>query len=66
MNFEEAFAHYQTHTATPEEAALVERELEKFRLLEDYLAARELPELPEVLPVRSVLVRSATHMHAEM
>ena len=37
MNFEEAFAHYQTHTATPEEAALVERELEKFRLLEDYL-----------------------------
>ena len=25
-----------------------------------------LPELPEVLPVRSVPVRSATHMHAEM
>ena len=48
MNFEEVFARYQTHTATPEEAALVERELEKFRLLEDYLAARELPELPEV------------------
>ena len=48
MNFEEAFAHYQAHTATAEETALVEGELEKFRLLEDYLAARELPELPEV------------------
>lgn len=47
MNFEEAFAHYQAHTATAEETALVERELEKFRLLEDYLAARELPDLPE-------------------
>ena len=48
MNFEKAFARYQAHTATAEETALVERELEKFRLLEDYLAARELPELPEV------------------
>lgn len=47
MNFEEAFARYQAHTATAEETALVERELEKFRLLEDYLAARELPDLPE-------------------
>ena len=50
MNFEEAFARYQAHTATAEETALVERELEKFRLLEDYLAARELPDLPETLP----------------
>ena len=47
MNFEEAFARYQAHTATAEETALVEGELEKFRLLEDYLAARELPDLPE-------------------
>ena len=47
MNFEEAFVRYQAHTATAEETALVERELEKFRLLEDYLAARELPDLPE-------------------
>ena len=27
MNFETAFAHYQAHTATAEETALVEREL---------------------------------------
>ena len=47
MNFETAFAHYQAHTATAEETALVERELEKYRLIEDYLAERELPELPE-------------------
>ena len=47
MNFETAFAHYQAHTATAEETALVERELEKYRLIEDYLAEQELPELPE-------------------
>lgn len=47
MNFETAFAHYQSSTATAEETALVERELEKYRLIEDYFAARELPELPE-------------------
>ena len=34
MNFETAFAHYQAHTATAEETALVERELEKYRLIE--------------------------------
>ena len=47
MNFETAFAHYQAHTATAEETAMVERELEKYRLIEDYLAEQELPELPE-------------------
>ncbi len=47
MDFETAFAHYQNSTATAEETALVERELEKYRLIEDYFAARELPELPE-------------------
>lgn len=47
MNFETAFTHYQAHTATAEETALVERELEKYRLIEDYLAEQELPELPE-------------------
>lgn len=47
MNFETAFAHYQSNTATAEETALVERELEKYRLIEDYLAAQSLPELPE-------------------
>lgn len=47
MNFETAFAHYQSSTATAEETALVERELAKYRLIEDYLAAQALPELPE-------------------
>ena len=47
MNFETAFAHYRAHPATAEETALVERELEKYRLIEDYLAEQELPELPE-------------------
>ena len=47
MDFETAFAHYQSSTATAEETALVERELEKYRLIEDYLAAQALPELPE-------------------
>lgn len=47
MDFETAFAHYQSSTATAEETALVERELEKYRLIEDYLAAQSLPELPE-------------------
>ena len=47
MDFETAFAHYQSNTATAEETALVERELEKYRLIEDYFAAQALPELPE-------------------
>lgn len=47
MDFETAFAHYQSNTATAEETALVERELAKYQLIEDYFAARELPELPE-------------------
>ena len=47
MDFETAFAHYQSNTATAEETALVERELAKYQLIEDYFAAQELPELPE-------------------
>lgn len=47
MDFETAFAHYQSSTATAEETALVERELAKYQLIEDYLAAQSLPELPE-------------------
>lgn len=58
MNFETAFAHYQAHTATAEETALVERELEKYRLIEDYLAEQELPELPE-LPEDAAAAASA-------
>lgn len=47
MNFETAFAHYRAGTASAEETALVERELEKYRLIEDYMAEQELPPLPE-------------------
>lgn len=47
MDFETAFAHYQSNTATAEETALVERELAKYQLIEDYLAAQALLELPE-------------------
>ncbi len=52
MNFETAFAHYQSSTATAEETALVERELEKYRLIEDYFAARELPGCRRTPPWR--------------
>ena len=38
MNFREAFERYKAGTATPEEAHVVERELEKNRLISDYLA----------------------------
>lgn len=58
MNFETAFAHYRAHTATAEETALVERELEKFRLLEDYLAAEDLPELTESLSQPEATVKA--------
>ncbi len=47
MNFETAFARYQAGTASAEETALVEQELEKYRLIEDYMAAQALPPLPE-------------------
>lgn len=46
MDFETAFVRYQAGTADAAETALVEQELEKHRLIEDYLAAQELPELP--------------------
>ena len=59
MDFETAFAHYQSNTATAEETALVERELAKYQLIEDYFAARELPELPE-LPEDTALAASET------
>ena len=59
MDFETAFAHYQSSTATAEETALVERELAKYQLIEDYFAARELPELPE-LPEDTALAASET------
>lgn len=59
MDFETAFAHYQSNTATAEETARVERELAKYQLIEDYFAARELPELPE-LPEDTALAASET------
>jgi hypothetical protein len=38
MNFKEAFEHYRAGTATPEETDAVELELEKNRLISEYLA----------------------------
>lgn len=46
MDFETAFTHYQNGTADAAETKAVEQEIEKHRLIEDYLAAQELPELP--------------------
>lgn len=49
MKFEELLKKYKDGTATPEEAAVVEEELEKVRLIEEYLAEEDAPlPLPEV------------------
>ena len=49
MKFEELLKKYKDGTATPEEAAAVEEELEKVRLIEAYLAEEDAPlPLPEV------------------
>ena len=49
MKFEELLKKYQDGTATPEERAAVEEELEKVRLIEEYLAAEDTPlPLPEI------------------
>ena len=41
MRFEELLKKYKDGTATPEERAAVEEELEKVRLIEEYLAEEE-------------------------
>lgn len=49
MKFEELLKKYKDGTATPEERAAVEEELEKVRLIEEYLAEEDAPlPLPEV------------------
>ena len=47
MRFEELYERYRTGTATAEEAARVEEELAKFRLLTDYVAQHDELDLPE-------------------
>jgi hypothetical protein len=46
MNFKEAFEHYKAGTATGEERACVEQELEKNRLISEYLAEDFTFEVP--------------------
>ena len=49
MKFEELLKRYKDGTATAEEAAMVEEELEKVRLIEEYLAQEDAPlPLPEI------------------
>ena len=49
MKFEELLKKYKDGTATPEECAAVEEELEKVRLIEEFLAEEDAPlPLPEV------------------
>ena len=49
MKFEELLKKYKNGTATPEEVTAVEEELEKVRLIEEYLAEADIPlSLPEV------------------
>ena len=49
MKFEELLKRYKNGTATAEEMAVVEEELEKVRLIEEYLAEEDsAPPLPEV------------------
>ena len=64
MKFEELLKKYKDGTATAEEAAVVEEELEKARLIEEYLAGEEatlpLPEVAaagEVKAVQRTIIR---------
>ena len=47
MRFEELYERYRTGAATAEEAARVEEELAKFRLLTDHVAQHDELDLPE-------------------
>lgn len=62
MNFETAFAHYRAHTATAEETVLVEQELKKLRLLEDYLAEEDLPGLSEIPQPPEATIQAETQV----
>ena len=61
MKFEELLKKYGDGTATAEEMAAVEEELEKVRLIEEYLAGEDaVPPLPEVAAVGEVKVVQRT------
>ncbi len=70
MKFEELLQKYKDGTATPQERLAVEEELEKFRLVEEYLSqqaeALPMPELPdtatqEIRAVRRTITRRTRH-----
>ena len=58
MKFEELLKRYQDGTATAEEMAAVEEELEKARLIEEFLAAQDTLPLPEVSDAAKTDVKS--------
>lgn len=67
MTFKEAMEHYTAGTATEEERQLVERELEKSRLINEYLDAQwdDMPDIPtptqeEMKQVRRRMRRRST------
>ena len=64
MKFEELLKKYKDGTATPEEAAAVEEDLEKVRLIEEYLAEEDAPlPLPEVAAAGEVKAVQRTIKH---
>ena len=64
MKFEELLKKYKDGTATPEECAAVEEELEKARLIEEFLAQEAAPlPLPEVVATGEVKAVRHTIKH---
>lgn len=64
MSFNDAFAHFRAGTASPEERALVEEELEKNRLISEYLD-EDWSQTPPAEPDRTELrqVRRSLRRH---
>lgn len=64
MTFKIAMEHYQNGTATPEERALVEEELEKNLLISDYLDTQwRSDSFPEPAPEELTTVRKRLRRH---
>lgn len=57
MTFRDLLEKYKNGTATPEEIALVEEELEKNELINDYLSAQLFASAPEPLPVDNIQIK---------
>ncbi len=58
MKFEELLKRYQNGTATTEEIAVVEEELHKARLIEEFLAEKDTLPLPDVGEAKAADVKS--------